>query len=157
MSAPKSVVKIKKDSVEYVSSVDQAEYYLFELTRVALKNVGAFVKKRWQKEYYTVFKKHTGYGGNSIYFYVYSNKNTQKPRVNIGLPHTHKNYWETGFYSFFQEFGTSRTPRLGLLQKVVNENIAEIVKIESQYLSSLSEEAERLQQLVDEKEYTSEE
>jgi len=160
MSAPKSVIKVKKcesgASVEYTSSVDQANYYLFELTRAALRDVGKFVKKAWQTNYYNHFKRHTGYGGKGLTVKVISNKDTKYPRMQIGWKHSHKGNTADGFYSYFQEIGTSKQPRLGLLTKAAEDNIAEIIKIESQYLSGLNEEAERLNSIIDEEEFTDE-
>ena len=153
MGAPKSVTKIKtkngKSSVEFTDFTDQANYYLFELTRAALRDVGKYVKKEFQNNYYQHFKKHTGEGGKATNFKVLSSKSTQYPRVQIGL----KSGKTDGFYAYFQEFGSSRTPRLGLLQKTVKNNVAQIVQIESQYLSGLSDEAERLNSQIDEGDY----
>ena len=56
------------------------------------------------------------------------------------------------FYGGFQEFGSSKTDRLGLLTKTVEENIPKIVEIESKYLSSLESEAEVLR-MINEEEY----
>lgn len=152
MSAPKSVTKIKyKDgstSVEYVTDVDAANYYMFELSRAALRDVGKFVTKTFRGKFYDVFQKETGHAGRATKYKVISGKNTVYPRVQIGL----KPKNGRGFYSYFQEFGTAdgSVPRLGLLTKSVEENVAEIVKIESQYLSGLSGEAARLAAMVDE-------
>ena len=43
MSVPKSVHKISKGNVEYISSCDFAAYSIKELTRAALRDVGKFV------------------------------------------------------------------------------------------------------------------
>ena len=56
------------------------------------------------------------------------------------------------FYGLFQEIGSSRQPKKGLLTSAVEDNIAEIVKIESQYLSALENEAEALS-LISEEDY----
>lgn len=153
MSAPKSVVKIKskqgKNTVEYVSNVDAANYYLFELTRAALRDVGKFVKKTFQTEFYNHFHKITGAAGKVTKYTVFSSKNTKFPRLDIGLPHASKGNSVDGFYAYFQEFGSSKTPKLGLLTHAVQDNVAEIIKIESQYLSNLSGEAERLEALIE--------
>ena len=53
MSVPKSVVKVKKNGVEYTSNVDVASYYIHELSRAALRDVGKFVRAEWRKVYYT--------------------------------------------------------------------------------------------------------
>lgn len=152
MPAPKSVIKVNKSGVSYTSNVDATEYYIFELTRAALRDVGKFVKKTWQNAYDSHFKKHTGKGRQATSIKVYASANTKYPRVEVGL----KTGKVEGFYAYFQEFGTSKQPRLGLLTRSVQDNIAEIVKIESQYLSALSDEVTRLESLIDEKEYDDE-
>ena len=139
MPTPKSVVKINKDGVKYESFADQTEYYLFELTRAALRDVGKFVRKMFNQKYYEVFQKKTGKGGKAIKVKVWSSKNTQYPRVSVGW----KKGRADGFYSWFQEVGTKgKNPqtRHAILQKVVSENINEIIKIESQYLSGIGSE-----------------
>lgn len=139
MPTPKSVVKINKDGVKYESFADQTEYYLFELTRAALRDVGKFVRKMFNQKYYETFTKKTGKGGKAIKVKVWSSKNTQYPRVSVGW----KKGRADGFYSWFQEVGTKgQNPqtRHAILQKVVSENINEIIKIESQYLSGIGSE-----------------
>lgn len=151
MSAPKSVTKLKvKDgnvNVTYESNLDAAQYYLFELNRAALRDVGKFVTKLFRTAYYQHFKKRTGNAGKATKYKVWAGAKTTAPRVQIGL----KTGQVDGFYAYFQEFGTSTgIPRLGLLTHAVEDNVAEIVKIESQYLSGLSDEAERLDALINE-------
>lgn len=151
MSVPKSVIKINKSGVQYVSSCDKAQYYIFELSRAALKDVTRFVKRKFRENYYAHFKRHTGKGPKAVYSKVLSSQNTKYPRVEIGLPHAHRGKEVVGFYSFFQELGTSKTQKLGLLTAAVEGNIPEIIKIESQYLSALEDEAKALT-LIDESE-----
>ena len=148
MAVPKSVVKIKKNGVEYTSDVDKCQYYIFELTRAALRDVAKFCMKRFRESYYSHFKRHTGKAGRVTKYKVYSNAKTKYPRVDMGL-RTGK---VDGFYGYFQEVGTSRQPKLGLLTKAVQSNVDEIIKIESQYLSALEDEA-RAQSLISEREY----
>lgn len=151
MSAPKSVTKLKvkdgKVNITYESNLDAAQYYLFELNRAALRDVGKFVTKVFRTAYYQHFQKHTGNAGKATKYKVWAGAKTTAPRVQIGL----KTGQVDGFYAYFQEFGTSTgIPRLGLLTHAVEDNVAEIVKIESQYLSGLSDEAERLDALINE-------
>lgn len=135
-----------------MSSVDKVNYYLFELTRAALRDVGKYVVKKFKTKYYSIFKRYSGDGGRSTRYKVYSNKDTMYPRVEIGLPHSHKGKTVTGFYAYFQEFGTSKQKKLGLLLKTVEEDISEIRKIESQYLSAIEDE-EKIKSIIDESEY----
>lgn len=153
MGAPKSVVKLSKNGVQYTSNVDKCEYYLFELSRAALRDVAKFVKKKFKESYYSHFKKRTGLGGKAVRSVVYSSKKTQYPRVEISLPRARRGKQVPGFYSSFQELGTSRTPKMGLLTNAVEQNIAEIIKIESQYLSGLEDEAKALSLIESEDDY----
>jgi len=156
MAAPKPQVKVSykkgKTEVTYESNLDATEYYLFELTRSALRDVGKFVCKKFLEAYYNHFEKHRGRGGRGTKYKVWSSASTKYPRVQIGLANMN------GFYGMFQEFGTSdgKVPRLGLLTKSVQDNVPEIVKIESQYLSGLSGEAARLNSQISETEYEGE-
>lgn len=149
MSAPKSVTRINKNGVTYTSNVDACQYYIHELNRAALRDVAKFVKRVFRDKYYSVFKKHSGDGGRSTSYVVKASKSTTAPRVEIGL----KTGKQDGFYAYFQELGTSRQPRLGLLQSSVEENIAKIVEIESKYLSGLNDEAQALS-MIDEEDFT---
>lgn len=155
MSAPKAQAKIKykkgKTEVLYESNLDASEYYIYELCRAALRDAGKFVCLKFREMYYQHFKKHTGDAGKITMYQVISGAKTTAPRVQIGI----KAKRIKGFYAYFQEFGTStgNVPRLGLLTKAVKDNVNEIVRIESQYLSGLSDEADRLAALVNEKEY----
>ena len=148
MATPKSVIKLKKNGVEYVSNVDKCQYYIFELSRAALRDVARFCVKEFRSSFYAIFQRHSGDAGKSTKYKVYSNKKTKYPRVEIGL----KTGQVDGFYGYFQEVGSSKQPKLGLLTNVVQSNIPEIIKIESQYLSALEDEA-RAQQLISEIEY----
>lgn len=150
MPTPKSQVKISykkgKTEVTYESNLDATEYFLFELNRAALRDVGKYVIKKFQEAYYQHFRKHSGRGAKGTKYNVWSKRDTLYPRVQIGLANMN------GFYGYFQELGTSKEPKLGLLTHAVQDNVAEIVKIESQYLSGLSDEAARLEALINENE-----
>lgn len=155
MPTPKSQVKILakqgRTEIQYESNLDASQYYIFELTRAALRDVGKFVTKAFKTAFYQRFDKHSGKAGKATKYKVISGKATTAPRVQIGLRASDKS---DGFYAYFQEMGTSTgIPRLGLLQQTVKNNVAEIVKIESQYLDGLKEEADRLEREINEKDY----
>lgn len=153
MSAPPKQTKISykkgKTEVTYESNLDATQYYIYELCRAALKDVGKFICTKFREAYYQVFKKHRGRGGRGVRYAVISGKKTTAPRVQVGLRAGKMD----GFYAFYQELGSSHVQKHGLLSKVVNQNVAEIVKIESAYLSGLSEEASRLDGLINENTY----
>lgn len=153
MPTPKSQIKVLakdgKTEVTYESNLDATQYYLFELNRAALRDVGKYVVKTFKTAYYQHFDKYSGNAGRATKYNVWSSKDTKFPRVQIGLKPPNGR----GFYAYFQEFGTSDgIPRLGLLTHAVQDNVAEIIKIESQYLSGLSDEASKLDAMIDENE-----
>ena len=148
MSVPKSVVKVKKGGVEYTSNVDACEYYIFELNRAALRDVAKFVRAKFRTSFYEHFDRQSGNAGRATSSVVLSYKDTKYPRVEIGL----KKSQLKGVYGYEQEFGTSGIPKLGLLRNAVEGNIAQIVEIESKYLSALEDEAAALA-LINEGEY----
>lgn len=154
MGAPSTVTKVLvkkgKTEIRFEDGLDQTQYFIHELNRAALRDVGKFIKKVFRTEYYKNFKRRTGEAPKAVYAKVWASASTTAPRLEIGLPHSHRGKEVTGFYSFFQEFGSSKTPRLGILQNAVKDNVAEIIKIESQYLTALEGEASRLDSLIDE-------
>lgn len=144
MPVPQSVVKFRKDGVEYISSVDRVSYTMKELCKAALRDVGKYVCRNFRKAYYSHFTWRKGNIGKYTQSWV-KDKYEDYPVLQVGLK-------PNAFYGGFQEVGSSKTPRLGLLAGSVQDNIAEIVKIESQYLSALEDEAEALA-LISEEDY----
>ena len=141
MPIPKSVVKIKKGKVEYISNCDRVQYTLNELTRAALRDSGKFVCNLFRTEYYGRFKRKKGKVGRFTQYWV----RKKESDLQVGLK-------PGGFYGGFQELGSSKTKKLGLLRKVVEGNIPKIIEIQSKYLSALEDEARALS-LINEKEY----
>lgn len=132
-SVTKVVVKKGKTSITYTSNVERVKYTLSELTRAALRDVGKYLTKEFRLAYYGHFKKRRGKVGKFTQYWV----RKKDCDLQIGLK-------PNAFYGGFQEKGSSKTPALGLLTKVAQDNIAKIVEIESQYLSSLESEAAAL-------------
>lgn len=146
MPAPKSVVKIKKNGIEYTSNVDRAAWTMKELCRAALRDVAKFVRKRFGEEYYKEFHKYSGQGKKAISAKVWASNSTKFPRVDIGI----KSGKVPGFYTYFHEVGSSKERGRGILKRTVESNIANIVEIESKYLSALEDEAAALRLLESE-------
>ena len=145
MSVPKSVIRLNKNGVQYVSSVDKARYTIQELTRAALRDVGKFICRRCNDEGMKLkgLRKTKRIRGKNSPFQYWARKNECDLQVGIK--------WNT-WYGAAQELGTSKMKKLGILRNTTYGNISEIVKIESQYLSALEDEAKALA-LVDEEEY----
>lgn len=140
MSVPKSVIKIKKDGVEYISSVDRTAYILNELTRAALRDVGKYICNRTRKK----IRRRTGRLAKNIQYWVRKKEGDLQVGFKPG-----------GFYGGFQELGTEKQPKIGALYNTVKDNIKTIRDIEGQYLSAIEDEQKALA-LIDEGEYQGE-
>lgn len=140
MSVPKSVVKISKDGVEYISSVDRVNYTIQELTRAALRDVGKLICKRTRQQ----INRRTGKLAKNTQYWV------RKKDCDLQV-----GFKPGGFYGGFQELGTERQPKIGALYDTVKSNIQTIRDIEGQYLSAIEDEQKALS-LIDEGEYQGE-
>lgn len=149
MSVPKSVVRFRKNGVEYISSVDRASYTILELTRAALRDVGKFLARTANTKAMKLkgLKKSRRVRGRTSTF-LYN-----VPWVKTGLPHLEVGVTHGTWYGEQQELGTSKQPKRGILRNSAYENIAKIVEIESQYLSALEDEAAALRR-ISEQEYS---
>lgn len=145
MGMPKSVIRLKKDGVEYVSDVDKANYTITELTRAAMRDVGKFIVRRCNEKAQKLpgMKRNPRVRGKNSTFQYWARK--QDCDLQVG---TKQETW----YGFKQELGTSQMKQLGIIKNTTYENIAEIVKIESQYLSALEDEAKALS-MINEDDY----
>ena len=137
MGLPKSVVKIKKDGVEFISNVDRVNYTIVELTRAALRDVGRLVCNRARQR----IKKNTGRLAKNTQYWV------RKKECDLQV-----GFKPGGWYGIFQELGTEKQPKIGALYNAVAENINTIRDIEGKYLSAIEDEQQALS-LIDEGEY----
>lgn len=154
MPVPKPKMKIKADGIEYIEDFDKAEYYIEELTRAALRDVGKFIRKATQKAYYSRFNKKTGstfYGFKGSFGYWVRKKETD---LLVGINVAEKDPQGASWFAN-QELGTESFPKLGIFFNTVMNNIDEIRKIEAEYLSYIDDEL-RAAQKVDEEESLSE-
>lgn len=152
MGLPRSVIKINKNGVEYVSSCDRVKYTIRELTRAALRDVGKFIVRRCNDEAMKLrgLKKSKRVRGKTSIFEYWARK--QECDLQVGMGNIKKGTSGDTWYGIKQELGTSKMPKLGILRNTTYDNIPEIIKIESQYLSALEDEAEALA-LIDEDDY----
>ncbi|MBE6955673.1 MAG: HK97 gp10 family phage protein [Ruminococcaceae bacterium] len=141
MGLPKSVVKIKKDGVEFTSNVDRVNYTIVELTRAALRDVGRLVCNRARQR----IKKNTGRLAKNTQYWV------RKKECDLQV-----GFKPGGWYGIFQELGTEKQPKIGALFNAVSENIDTIRDIEGKYLSAIEDEQQALS-LINEGEYEGDE
>ena len=153
MSVPKSVVRFKtrqgKTTIEYTSSVDRVSYTILELTRAALRDVGKYLARMANSAAMKLpgLKKSRRVRGRTSTF-LYN-----VPWAKTGLPHLEVGVTHDTWYGVEQEMGSSKQPKRQILKKSAQDNIAQIVEIESKYLSALEDEAEALR-LISEEEYS---
>ena len=140
MGLPSSV-KFSKNGVEYLSNCDRIQYTIKELTRAALRDTGKYVCRTARKK----IKRRTGRLAKNTQYWVRSKQET--PDLQVGFK-------PGGFYGIFQEIGTEREPKTAALSSSVQDNIAEIQKIQQQYLSAVGTES--AEQMIDEGEYSGE-
>jgi HK97 gp10 family phage protein len=149
MSVPKSVVRFRKNGIEYTSSVDRANYTILELTRAALRDCGKFIVRTANSEAMKLqgLKKSRRVRGKSSTF-LYN-----VPWAKKGLPHLEVGVTHGTWYGEQQELGTSQQPKRGILRNSTHDNVAKIIEIQSKYLSALEDEARALS-LISEEEYS---
>lgn len=141
MPMPKSVTKIKKDGVEFVSNVDRAQYTITELSRAALRDIAKLIRKRMIQKLKTLpGMKRSKRIYKSTQYWV----RRRETDLQIGFKH---DTW----YGADQEMGTSKQPKRGILRDTVFENMKEIQEIQGKYLSAIEDEL-TIKRLIDEEE-----
>lgn len=130
-----------------MSSVDRCAYTIKELTIAALRDVGKYIcimcNREAQKLYHGSMKHSKRVMGLRKTFQYWARK--REMDLQVGITHD-------SWYGVQQELGGSgnrnRGPnsmkKKGILANTVYDHIPEIIKIESQYLSALEDEAEAL-------------
>lgn len=141
MPAPPSVVKIKRDGVEFVSNVDRAKYTMAELERAALKEIAKLVRRRMLDK----LRKLPGMRRNrrlwsSTQYWV----RRIEADLQIGFKHD-------SWYGAKSELGDSGQPARNILRGTVLENVDMIRLIAAQYIKHIEDEL-RAQGIIDERE-----
>lgn len=147
MSVPKSVIRMNKNGVQYISDCEKCQYTIRELTRAALRDVGKFIcylcNQKAGKLFHGSLRKSKRARGRTSAFQYWAR--ARECDLQVGIKH---GTW----YGTKQELGSSKMPKKAILTDTAKDNIAEIVKIESQYLSALEDEAAALS-LISEGDY----
>lgn len=141
MPAPPSVTRIKRDGVEFVSSVDRAKYTIHELERAALKDVAKFLRRRMLDKLRKLpgMRRHRRLWASTQYWV----RRIEADLV-IGFKHD-------SWYGAKSEFGQDGQPARRILRDTVFENIDQIRIIQGQYLKHIEDENRALG-LIDERE-----
>ena len=155
MPIPKSVTRQCGNSgLKIVDSVDRCQYTINELCRAALRDVGKYMvitaNKKAQKLPGMSKSKRVRGTRHAFQYWVRKNTNLKMlPDLQVGIKH---DTW----YGVNQEFGTKKMKKKGFLMASASENVANIVKIEAQYLSAMESEAAALSK-INEGEYKGQE
>ena len=149
MPVPKSVLKFKRDGVEFISSVDRCNYTIRELSRAALRDVGRYVVRLTTRKARSLDGLgRTKYVQKRFQFWV----RKQEGDLLVGMQNIQKNKNPGAtWYGMDQELGLNGQPKRAFLQNSVYENINTIRDIEAQYLSAIEDEQQALA-LIDEEE-----
>jgi len=141
MPMPKSVTKVLKGGIEFTSSVDRVSFTIHELTRAAQRDTAKLIRKRTIEK----LKKLPGMKRNKR-IYTGTKYWVRKIEADLQIGFAHD-----AWYSARSELGTMNQPARGILRSTVMENIENIRKIQSQYLSAIEDEL-KAEALIDESE-----
>lgn len=134
-----SPVKITRNGVEFVSSLDRTKYLLRELERAALRDIGKLVRRRGLDQMRKLPGLKKGKRPlNALQIWV----RKREGNLQIGFKH---DTW----YGVKQELGTSRQPKRAVLTNSARNNIDDIRRITGAYLSAVESENRALG-LIDE-------
>lgn len=146
-----SKMKFTRDGVTYESGIDRANYYIRELTRVALRDVGRYVVRICTREVRKLRGlRKTKYVQRRYQFWV--RKMEGDLQVGIHNVLKNKNPGETWF-GIGQELGLNGQPKRGILRGAVYDNIQTIREIEAHYISAIEDELEAQRMIESEDEY----
>lgn len=160
MALPK-YTKITKNGVEFIDGTDRAMYTITELSRAAMFDVGKYIISKARGTFYTFLKRKTGSSRRSIQYWVPrkdedgNEYRVAKCIVGFKVFDPKRNVHLPGFKAAFQELGTDRQKKIGVLYNSVNDNIDMIRKIEAQYLSAIDAD-DGGESLIDEEEHLGE-
>lgn len=150
MPMPKSVTKIDKNGVTFVSNVDAVKYTIQELIRAALRDCAKLLRKRIIAKMKTLpGMKRSRRPYKATQYWV----RKQECDLQIGFGNSKQGTSGDTWYAIRQELGSKGQPKRDFLRSTVMESIDDIIKIQSQYLSAINNGS--AESLIDEQEHIS--
>lgn len=151
MGAPKSVMKINKNGVQFTESVDRANYFITELTRAAMKDVARYILRIVRANVRGINNqtRKMRYAALRYQYWV----RRKECDLQLGIENTARGA-DSAWWADQAELGSAGQPKRGFLRSAVYDNIGMIRTIEAQYLSAIETEDESL---IDESENDPEE
>lgn len=141
MAMPKSVTRVNKKGIKFISNVDRVEYTITELCRAALRDTAKLLRNRMLNKARQLPGMKRSRRLNKSYQYWVRKRETD---LLIGVKH---DTW----YGANQELGTKGMPKKGIIRDTVYENIDQIRIIQGKYLSAIENES-MARGLIDESE-----
>lgn len=143
-----SVTKIKRGNVEFVSSVDRANYYIEELTRRAMLDVGRLVSYECSKRVRQI-NKYLRKRKRVAARYGYKIPRGETT-LHVGVER--KDFGAvSAWWADQAELGTHNQPKRGILRSSVYDNLDKIREIEAHYLSAIEDDL-KAERMIDERE-----
>ncbi len=143
MAMPKSVTKVRKDGIEFVSSVDRVQYTITELSRAALRDTAKLLRNRIK----SMAPEDTGNLKRNVGSWVRKAADGEMPYLQVGVydkERAAKKGLKHAYYAGFQEFGTSKMSAAnggrGFVRPAVMDSIDEVRVIQGKYLSEIENE-----------------
>ncbi|WP_423408022.1 HK97-gp10 family putative phage morphogenesis protein [Heyndrickxia sp. MSNUG] len=141
MPMPRSVTRVTRDGITYVSNVDRAQYTLRELMRAALRDIAKLLRKRMLQKARTMPGMKRGKRIPNAFQYW---NRRREADLQIGVKHS-------TWYGTEQELGTSNQPKRSIIRSTVYDNIADIRIIAGKYIKEIENE-NRAMGLINEEE-----
>jgi len=138
MPMPKSNMKINKKGLTYTSNIDQASYTIKELSRAALRDVSRMLRYKVTAKLRTLPGLRKGKRAKNT---TGSWLRKIEGDLQLGMGNTKWGNSGDAWYAIKAELGSSNQPKRAFLKTTVMENIPEIIKIESQYLSAINNDS----------------
>ena len=148
MPAPRSTLKFNRNGIEYTESIDRANYFIEELTRAAMKDVGRLITRECAIRVRGIsrFMKKARWAPKRYQYWV----RKRECDLQVGIENT-KYGADTAWWADQAELGTHGQPRRGILRGSTYDNISKIRQIEAHYLSAIEDETSA-EAMIDESE-----
>lgn len=151
MAMPKSVTKINKDGIKFISDVDKVNFTIQELSRAALRDVAKFLRKEIKQ----TVPVRRGVLRRNVGTWVKVDKKTYTPTLYVGVysrQRAKKKGYLYAFHAHLVEFGTRHSRAKPFLVPSVMNNVDDIRRIEAQYLSAINGGEKAVTKYIDERE-----
>lgn len=127
MAMPRSIIRVNKNGIKYISNVDRAKYTIRELMRGALRDIGKLLRRRMLDK----ARKMPGMrrGRRIPNAFQYWNRRRELD-LQVGIKH---DTW----YGVEQELGTHNQPKRSIVRETAYEHINDMRIIAGKYIKEI--------------------